>query len=504
VTQPTLSRRRFLQGAGALVAAAAAGTATGATHDAAAATTGVARVASPSLRGLQDAVRGAVFVPGNAGYAEAAQVYNERFDSIRPLAVARPVNATQVRDAVRWAVTHGVALRARSGGHSYAGYSTLDDGVVLDLRNLRQVDLERSAGTATVGAGTQLIDLYVALASGGATVPAGSCPSVGISGVSLGGGMGLAGRAYGLTTDHIVEAELVTADGRLRTVNTRTDPDLLWALRGGGGGNFGIVTEFTLKLRPMPSSATYFFLSWPWETAPEALHAWMRWAPRTDSSITSIFRLEIADGEPQVGVSGQLIGPQANLRAVIGPVLDLPGAVIQSGSEAYLPLQLRWAGCADTSQAACHTVGAAPDGTLPRSYFYAKSDYVKEPISEQGAAALVAAVAARGNTPGSGAVLFDSYGGAINQVAPDATAFVHRDQLCAIQYLSYGGDYSWVQQAWRTMRPYVSGQAYQNYIDADLRGWQRAYYAGNYERLLATREEYDPDHFFNFRQAIGR
>jgi FAD/FMN-containing dehydrogenase len=296
----------------------------------------------------------------------------------------------------------------------------------------------------------------------------------------------------------------VTADGHLRVVNALTDPDLLWALRGGGGGNFGIVTEFTFELVPMPASATYFFVSWPWETAAEAVHAWMRWAPRTDSRITSIFRLNIADDEPQVAVSGQFIGAEADLRDLIAPILDLPGASLAYGSEDYLSLQLRWAGCSDLAESACHTVGSAPDGTLSRSYFFAKSDYVEQPISEQGAAALVAAVAARGRAPGSGAVLMDSYGGAINQIAPEATAFVHRDQLCAIQYLSYGGDYAWIRQAWQTMRPYVSGQAYQNYIDADLQDWRPAYYAGNYERLVATRRAYDPHHFFNFRQAIGR
>ncbi len=331
-----LDRRSFLRGAGAFVALAATGTATGTAA-------GAERATSLSLQGLRRAVDGMVFTRGQAGYSAAAHVYNERFDSIQPLAVARPDTAAGARDAVRWAVSKGVRLRARSGGHSYAGYSTLDDGIVLDLRNLRHVSIDRGAGTATVGAGTQLIDLYATLASAGATIPSGSCPSVGISGVALGGGMGLAGRAYGLTTDHIVEARIVTAEGRLRTVNARTDPDLLWALRGGGGGNFGIVTEFTFKLLAMPSSATYFFLTWPWGTAAEALHAWMRWAPRTDPRITSIFRLTVADGEPQVAVSGQFIGPprepgclpQTNPRPARSGYLvrkrALPGSAIHVG-----------------------------------------------------------------------------------------------------------------------------------------------------------------------------
>ena len=180
-----------------------------------------------------------------------------------------------MRAAVSWAASHGVEIRARSGGHSYAGYSTLERGVVLDLRALHGISVDRSAATATVGAGAQLIDVYAGLAAHGATIPAGSCPSVAVAGVTLGGGVGLAGRAFGLTADHLVAAQIVTADGRLRTVGARTDPDLLWALRGGGGGNFGVVTDLTFALEPLPASASSFFAAFPWSAAGEALATWI-------------------------------------------------------------------------------------------------------------------------------------------------------------------------------------------------------------------------------------
>ncbi len=488
-----ISRRRFLQGAGAYAAVTALGSGSS-----------LALTKSPPIGKLRIATHGKVFTPGQAGYSAAAHVYNERFDGLKPIAVSRPDAGSGAQAVVRWAVSNGVQLRARSGGHSYAGYSTLNTGVVLDLRNLRHVNVNRGAGTATVGAGTQLIDLYTALAGKGATVPGGSCPSVGVSGVTLGGGMGLAGRAYGLTTDHIVGAQIVTADGRLRQVSAKSDPDLLWALKGGGGGNFGVVTQFTFKLQRLPSGATYFFLNWPWSSAAEALYTWMRWAPHTVDAITSIFHLSVSPGSLTASVSGQFLGPESSLRSHLGSMLNVRGTSLSSGSERYLPLQMLWAGCATISERACHTVGAAPGGTLPRAYFYAKSDYVKNAISEQGANALTAAVASRGNAGGSGAVLFDSYGGAINSVAPDKTAFVHRDQLCAIQYLSYGGDENWLNHVYGTMRSHVSGQAYQNYIDKDLSTWRQAYYAGNYKRLVSIQREYDPHHFFNFPQAIGR
>jgi FAD/FMN-containing dehydrogenase len=484
-----IDRRGFLASAGALVAAGA---------------TGHRRpLASTAPRTLGKAIRGHVFNRGAPGFAAAAHVYNERFDSVLPDAVARPLDASDVRAAVRWAVARGVRVRARSGGHSYAGYSTLRDGVVLDLRLLKGISVDRRARTATVGAGAQLIDVYSGLAAHGVTIPAGSCPSVGIAGVALGGGMGLAGRAFGLTADQIVAVEIVTADGALRTVDARTDPDLLWALRGGGGGNFGVVTRFTFRTHPLPASAAYFFASFPWSSAGEALSAWLAWAPHADQRLTSIFHLSAGGGATTAGVSGQFLGPEGAMDRLLGPLRAVRGASISTGAQPYLGLQLRWAGCSGRSEAACHTVGAAPGGTLPRAAFDAKSDYLTRPLPAAALRTLTAAVAARASAPGSGGLLFDSYGGAINRVAPSATAFVHRDALCAIQYLSYGGSYRWLEDTWRSMRPHVSGQAYQNYIDPALPHWQHAYYGANYPRLERLRRAVDPSHFFDFPQAIG-
>jgi FAD/FMN-containing dehydrogenase len=471
----------------------------------------VARAARPSRRPrsgvprtLQQAMRGRVFERGAPGFPQVAHVYNERFDYVLPQAVARPIDAADVRGAVRWAVAHGVPLRARSGGHSYAGYSTRSGGVVLDLRKLNRITVNRAAGTATIGAGAQLIDVYAGLAKHGATIPAGSCPSVGIAGHAVGGGMGLAGRAFGLTADNIVAAQIVTADGRVRQVDKKTDPDLLWALRGGGGGNFGVVTQLTLRIHAMPSSAAYFFVSWPWSSASEAIAAWQSWAPHARDELTSIFHLNAGGGSTSVNIAGQYLGSSSALRRLLAPVAGVRGASITTGQQDYLGLQLRWAGCLTTPLAACHTVGAASGGTLERASFNAKSDYVTHPLSAAGRATLVHAVERRAGQPGSGAILFDAYGGAINRVAPSATAFVHRNPLFCIQYLTYNGGSSWLGQTHGAMRRYVSGMAYQNYIDASLSGWQHAYYGQNYARLLAIRRSVDPDHHFNFPQAIGR
>jgi hypothetical protein len=180
----------------------------------------------------------------------------------------------------------------------------------------------------------------------------------------------------------------------------------------------------------------------------------------------------------------------------------VPGARLTSyGDLPYLALQLYWAGCSTKTVPACHTVGAGPGGSMPRLTFTAKSDYVAKPLSVAGRAAMVAAAESAG---GSGDLLCDCYGGAINRVAPGATAFVHRQQLFCIQYYGNTGNTAWVEQAWRKLRPHVSGMAYQNYIDPALSGWQHAYYGANYPRLLATRNRVDPHGYFTFPQAIGR
>lgn len=484
----SINRRSFL------TKAAAAGSSLGW----AAGVGGLARAAG----GSGPPIRGQVIKRGGPGFMAAARVYNSRFDNVLPSFVARPLDAADVLTAVKWGVAHGVPLRARSGGHSYAGYSTLSGGIVLDLRNLRGISVNVGARTATIGAGAQLIDAYSALAARGVTIPAGSCPSVGIAGHALGGGMGLAGRRFGLTADNLLSARIVTADGRLITASPQEHPDLYWALRGGGGGNFGVVTSFTFRVHRIPHTVAWFILRWPASRGADALGAWQAWAPHARSELTSIFHLN--GGGAPAQVTGQYFGPARDLTSLLAPITSVPDAVLHTGDLDYLSAQLMWAGCANLSFTACHTVGTRPGGTLLRESFQAKSDYVSKPLPAAARSALVQAALDRADTPGSGAILFDSYGGAINQVRPAATAFVHRKVLFCIQYLAYNGGGSWLNSTYAKLRPYVTGGAYFNYTDPNLAHWQSAYYGSNYQRLLAIRRQVDPHHYFNFPQALGR
>jgi FAD/FMN-containing dehydrogenase len=205
-----------------------------------------------------------------------------------------------------------------------------------------------------------------------------------------------------------------------------------------------------------------------------------------------------------VAALGQYFGGASALRRLIRPLTRVDGASLTSGSSSYLSLVLRWAGCLDGGYAACKR--------STRSSFFAKSDYFDKRLGPRGRRAAIDWVERRQRTPssGSGALLLDAYGGALNRPAADATAFVHRDMLFSLQYLAYpgggaaarGASRRWINGAWRALRPHASGEAYQNYIDPQLDGWQRAYYGSNLARLREIKKQLDPDFRFRFPQAI--
>lgn len=496
-----LDRRAFLVRAGGAAVAAAAGLGPG--WEAVSGAAGASAAADPRLRALARSVRGPVLARGARGYAGAARTFNTRFDGVAPLAVLLCERESDVQAAVRWARRYGVRVVARSGGHSYAGYSTVPGGLVVDLRRLARVSYDRASRTAVVGAGAKLIDVYAGLARSGVTVPGGSCPTVGIGGLALGGGIGLAARRFGTTSDNVVALRIVTADGRLLTANRRSHPDLFWACRGGGGGNFGIVTAFRFRAHPARSAA-FFFARWPYAAAEDVLAAWQALAPHASDRLYSLCTLAGGGGGgPTVTALGQYFGTARELRRAIRPLTRVGAPSLTIGTDSYLRLQQRWGGCLGESVAAC----ARPQ----RQAFAAKSDYVRRALPARGREHLVRAVAGAGGLRAGVAAILDSYGGAINRVPASATAFVHRDELFSIQWFSSwqgpaqtGGAMRWLRSAHGAMRPFVSGAAYQNYIDPELRGWERAYYGRNLPRLTEVKRRYDPDGLFRFRQGVPR
>jgi hypothetical protein len=445
------------------------------------------------VRRLARILDGDVIAPGSARYSNARLLWDTRFDALKPRAIAYCASSADVEKVVRWARSERIHVVPRSGGHSYAGYSSGNGVVVADVSRLNRVKV--SGSRATVGAGTKLIGVYSALVKHGVTIPGGSCPTVGIAGLTLGGGIGYSSRRYGTTADNVTQLQIVTADGELLVCDGAHHADLFWACRGGGGGNFGIVTELTFATHPVSTVSTYS-IEWPWAQAAEAVAAWQQFAPHAPDALFSVLDL-IATGQSTPGSranvvsAGQYFGPESDLVSLLQPLTSV-GAPIRVTTQTlgYLDAVLHWAGCRD--EASC---------TEPRSAFTAKSDYVAAPLSAAAIATLVDAVTAR-QGQGRGALYLDASGGAINRVPKAATAFVHRDALFSIQYTSAGGSPAWLTNLYAQMRPFVSGFAYLNYIDPQLRTWPHAYYGGNLPRLRSVKRKVDPHGFFRFAQSI--
>ena len=466
----------------------------------------------PDWNALRAALRDGLVRSGDATYDAARVLYNTRFDVVRPLAVARCATTQDVRECVRFARAYGIPLALRSGGHSYGGWST-GPGLVVDVGRMSAIDVQRDR--VTVGAGARLIDLYDAVAARGQGVPAGSCASVGVTGLTLGGGMGVLSRAWGLTCDDLVAAQVVTADGQVRDCDEARDADLFWALRGGGGGSFGVVTSLTLRTHPATALAIGF-LSWPWSRAAAVVSAWQVWMSRATDALWSTLHLQTGAQGPEVTMHAVLTGTASDLASRFDTLVAGAGAPIyrEQGVRTYRDVMLLEAGCLGRSIEQCHLVGTTPAAVLGRETYVAKSAVAKQPLPDAAIAALVGAVESIAGRQGvgGGAVLLDSLGGAVSRVAPSATAFAHRDAFAVAQFIaswnaagpaSVADDMqTWLRDLYATARPLIGRGAYVNYADAELPDWEDAYWGANYPRLRQVKAKYDPDRVFDFPQAV--
>jgi hypothetical protein len=453
--------------------------------------------------------------PSNPRYSIDRLLYNSKFVNLHPRAIAYCATAEDVARCIDFATSHEVAIAPRSGGHSYGGYSNTD-GLVIDVSRMAGIDVDTSANTARVGAGAKLIDVYNVIGNAGRLLPGGSCPTVGIAGLALGGGIGVFGRKFGLTTDNIASLTMVTADARVVTADASTNSDLYWACRGGGGGNFGVVTSFEFDVHPMPE-VTLFTLQYPWAAASTMLSAWGLWINAAPDALWSNCQL-LSQGTygylPQI--AGVYCGSPTELASALAPLKSMIGTAPSYsfiGANSYLSAMEIEAGCSGLSIAACHLTTQNPTGRLGREAYSAKSSYVDAPMNDASVASFIAAVEnlhAHAPTVGGG-LAFDAYGGAINRVASDATAFVHRDKLACIQATYSWSSYTspsviaagaqWLRWLGTNVFDPTSG-AYQNYIDPTLANWQNAYYGSNLSRLVTIKSTHDPDNLFSFAQSI--
>jgi FAD/FMN-containing dehydrogenase len=454
------------------------------------------RPSDADWRRLERAVTGRVRRPGEAGFRAASTPFNKRFAGITPAGVVSVADAADVRCAIEWARGTGVDVVARGGGHSFAGHS-VGTGLVLDLRALNTVTADGSTGLVTAGGGALMADVYAAIEPCEMAFALGNSATVGIGGLTLGGGCGATSRVYGLTADALVATTIVTADGQLLECDADTNADLFWACRGGGGGNFGVNVSFTFQARPVTDCATYVLL---WDSADAAkvfsvLQDTVRRAPDEFAARIGVSK---AGGDTVVSAIGQHFGSAAELREILDPVLSVAAPV-----RTVIADRTFWEAKDDLRH---ETAEGA---------FASRTNIVTRPLPDEAIATMLAFVERRpdsGNPDGGGAALF-SWGGAINRVGATDTAFVHRDTMFLLAMdTSWAEDDEpavveanrrWLAELGDAMAPYVSGGAFQNFTDPDLADWRTAYYGVNYPRLREIKERVDPDGVFTFAQSIG-
>jgi FAD/FMN-containing dehydrogenase len=459
----------------------------------------------PALSSLAGRLTGTLLRPGTAEYAASAKLNNARFDgTTRPLAIARCATPADVAACVRFATDTGTALHVRAGGHSYGGWSS-GPGLVVDVRPMAAVHTQGTS--ARIGAGAPLIRVYSELGRRGVALAAGSCPTVGITGLTLGGGVGVLTTAYGLTCDSLSSVQVVTADGRVREV---TEGDLFWALQG-GGGSFGVVTAMTFSTRPAPRVHT-FYRSWDLDHGEAVLGAWQRWTPTVDRRLWSTCKL-LADretGRTRVLVAGTWIGPASELEGQLDPLLTaigVPPGASQDHTRSYADAMLFEAGCSGLSATSCAAQALSPPKREP---FAASSVILAGPLTEPAMTSAVVGARRALDVPGlvEGGLSFDALGGAVADVGPEATAFPHRQALATVQATAtwrHGPPDlfdAYVHDLRSRLVPVTGPSAYSNYADPTITDYGTAYWGANYPRLQSVKRDVDPHDLFSWAQSI--
>lgn len=384
-----------------------------------------------------------------------------QYEHICPQAIARCTTPADVAEALAYARLHHLPVTPRGGGHCFAGRSSTS-GLMLDLSPMSTVQVE-PPGRAIVGAGVRLGSVYRELYSYGLTLPAGCGPTVGIVGLTLGGGLGLLGRKYGLTCDRLVGATVVLADGNVVECDAGREADLFWALRGAGGGQFGVVTSLVYDAVPSPS-ATRFRITWPRNRAAEVIDAWQTWAPDAPDEITAGLTVT-ADRAEVFGASLITFDPSA-----------LPAGDLELRDDLTWPDLKR----------------SLSEGEPDNRIIHSRSEFFRTPLPRTAITQLLDTTCTLNFTP---------MGGAYNRVPVDATAFPHRTERFLLEHTS--PDLTAVRHSWSLAHPHASGHVYPNFPDPDLPHWQTAYHGPNYTRLLTTKHKYDPTNAFHFPQALA-
>jgi len=448
-----------------------------------------------ALQALLDPNKDKVLIPVTKTSRQFDISFSKR-TQITPRVRVVAASAAAVSSTILWATRNGLNFAIRSHGHSYEGFSQSPD-LVIDVRGMKGIKLSGDKKSVSIGSGSSLGSVYDALASSHLAIPAGSCFPVGVAGHSLGGGFGLLGRPFGLACDSILSMQVVDASGKILTVSDQENPDLFWALRGGGNGSFGVVTNFNFRTSSVNMVAK-FAITWikPVTQAVKIVQAWQQWLENLPSSITGTLHLtKETGGLIKVHMAGLSVQSESNLKVELKRLQTVAGVASEFGTKTMT-----------FHQAATIFNGGEkdPDSVLMKG----KSDYVVEAMTEQGILTLLSGLQ---TAPGEIAVLCDTYGGAINKMAADATAFVHRGNTkYSMQYYmqwdspsASDANITAMRTLYASMRPFVSGGCYVNYCDLDLGdGYAKAYWGDNLPRLTKIKAQFDPKNIFRHAQSV--
>jgi FAD/FMN-containing dehydrogenase len=461
----------------------------------------------PDLSKLRERFRGAIVTPTDPRYEGARVLFNTRIRT-RPAVLCLCSSTEDVVEAVRFARDAGLPLSIRGGGHHASGFSLVDSGVVVDVGGMKDVAFDPTTATVVAAAGcgwrdvdrATYVDFTATDAAGvpyGYAAPGGDCPTVSTAGYSLGGGYGLLSRSFGLGCDHIVEAEMVTAEGRVLRASEAEHPDLFWALRGAGGGSFGVVTNLKYRLDAVPKAVVGGVIAWPIDQAEAVFRAYRDlYVGRADDRLSLYLVLTTdpyPEGEKIVMAFGLYVGPPSDADGQLAPLRGLGSPLYDKfgptsyyelqrslGEEVPYGLQSRWRGGYFREDGFCEDAFACIVDRfrqMPSGYSMARFDLLG--------------------------------GGAIARVPTDSTAFAHRTSLFYISIIALWESYQeteanldWADEFKAALGPYLTGEVYQNYADEDLVDWPSAYYGANYPRLQQVKRRYDPVDLFHHRQSI--
>jgi FAD/FMN-containing dehydrogenase len=455
-------------------------------------------VSAATLEQLREQVRGQVIAPDDEGYDEARAVYNAMIDR-RPAVVVRPANAGDVIAAVGFARETGIDLAVRGGGHGVPGFGTCDGGVAIDLSSMRGVRVDPAARTARAEGGATLGDFNAATHAFGLATTGGIISTTGISGLTLGGGIGYLSRGFGFSIDNLISADVVTADGRFLVASDREHADLFWALRG-GGGNFGVVTALEFQLHPVKDiygGPMFFELS----DAGDVLRWYRDFIAEAPEAFGGFPAFQIAPPLPFIPEDRHGDTFLAFVACWAGP--------IEEGEGALKPLH-------DVAPVVAEHVGPMPYPALngafdalvpPGLQHYWKANFVTELTDE-----IIEAHLKHGpEVPAVNSTMhIYPINGACHRVAPDATAFTHREANFATVIAGMWPDpadneknIKWVRDYYDATAPLSEEGGYINFMAADDQDRIRANYGSNYDRLVTVKRQYDPDNLFHLNQNIA-